>query len=96
MQLNLQVYIIDASNPLVGMQRIRERVSGVQYFLEHHCGLFYILTNASLGENKELCGEDYYLARCRVEDIQSANWQVRFLHINFLNWNPCCCISDVL
>ncbi|XP_060669574.1 uncharacterized protein LOC107429092 [Ziziphus jujuba] len=70
-----EVYIIDASNPLVGMQRIRERVSGVQYFLEHHCGLFYILTNASLGENKELCGEDYYLARCRVEDIQSANWQ---------------------
>lgn len=78
------------------MQRIRERVSGVQYFLEHHCGLFYFLTNAPLDANKELCGKDYYLARCRVEDVQSANWQVRFLRINFLKWNPRCYIYNVL
>ncbi|KAF3431635.1 hypothetical protein FNV43_RR26366 [Rhamnella rubrinervis] len=71
----ITVYIIDASNPFGGMQRIRERVSGVQYFVEHHCGVFYILTNSPLHENMQWCGKDYYLARCRVEDVQSTNWQ---------------------
>ncbi|KAJ7943291.1 protease 2 [Quillaja saponaria] len=70
-----EVYLIDAANPLGDLQRIRKRVSGVQYFLEHHYGLFYILTNAPLPENKNWSGEDYYLVRCRVEDIESTNWQ---------------------
>lgn len=77
--LKLQVYIIEAANPSGGLQKIRERVSGVQYFLEHHHGVFYILTNAPLCGNKEWSGENYYLARCPVEDIQSVNWQVRFV-----------------
>ncbi|XP_038692383.1 dipeptidyl aminopeptidase BI [Tripterygium wilfordii] len=70
-----EVYVIDATNPQDGLRRIRKRVSGVQYFLEHHHGLFYILTNAPLNGNKEWSGGNYYLARCQVEDIQSASWQ---------------------
>ncbi|KAL5828577.1 hypothetical protein ACOSQ3_018045 [Xanthoceras sorbifolium] len=71
----ITVYLIDAANPLAGLQRIRKRVSGVQYFLEHHYGLFYILTNAPLSENEKWSSGDYYLARCRIEDIHMANWQ---------------------
>lgn len=68
--------MIDATNPQAGLQRVRERVSGMQYFLEHHHDFFYILTNAPSSENIECSGHEYYLARCRVEDIQSSNWQV--------------------
>ena len=75
MQLKLQVYVIDATNPSNGIHKIRERVSGAQYFLEHHYGLFYILTNTPL-ENGQWSGENYYLARCPVEDTRSAKWQV--------------------
>lgn len=80
MLLNLQAYIIDASNPLNRLQKIRERTSHVQYFLEHHYGFFYILTNAPLSE-KEWSGEGYYLSRCRVKDIKSARWEVSFASI---------------
>ncbi|XP_050223257.1 uncharacterized protein LOC126673230 [Mercurialis annua] len=67
-----EVYVIEAANPLHGLQRVHKRVSGVQYFLEHHSGSFYILTNAPLsGWN----GENYYLATCQVEDIQTRKWQ---------------------
>lgn len=74
-----QVYVIDAANPLDGLRRVCERVCGVQYFLEHHYGIFYILTNAPLSENMECSGGNYYLAKCRVEDIQPENWQVTFV-----------------
>ncbi|KAJ6357038.1 hypothetical protein OIU78_005014 [Salix suchowensis] len=69
------VYVIDATNPLDGLQRVRERVSGVRYFLEHHYGVFYILTNAPLSESEDLSDGNYYLAQCQVEDIQSSDWQ---------------------
>ncbi|KAM1102541.1 hypothetical protein ACFX14_011401 [Malus domestica] len=65
----------NAANPLDGLQRIWKRVSGVQYFLEHHHGLFYVLTNAPLSENKVWSGEGYYLASCRGEDLPTSNWQ---------------------
>lgn len=68
----IQVYIIDANNPQDGLQKVHTRVSGVQFFLEHHKGFFYILTNAS---QKELFDTNYYLARCHVKDIHLANWQ---------------------
>ncbi|KAM7265070.1 hypothetical protein ACFE04_002753 [Oxalis oulophora] len=73
----ITVFVIDTTNPLGGLQRIRERVSGVQYFLEHHYGMFYILTNAPIsGAHKECTeGGGYYLARCPAEDIFSADWQ---------------------
>lgn len=61
-----------------GLRRIHKRVSGVQYFLEHHSDFFYILTNASLSGHMDSLREGYLLARCRVEHIQSNNWQVWF------------------
>lgn len=67
--------MIDATNPLGGLRRVHKRVSGVQYFLEHHYGFFYILTNSPLSENEECSGGDYYLARCQAEKLYSANWQ---------------------
>ncbi|KAK9266777.1 hypothetical protein L1049_012665 [Liquidambar formosana] len=73
-QVQRMVYVIDATNPQDGLRRIHKRVPGVQYFLEHHYGFFYVLTNAPLCETKFSCG-DFYLARCRVEDIQSGDWQ---------------------
>uniref|UniRef100_A0A9I9D2W5 Prolyl endopeptidase n=1 Tax=Cucumis melo TaxID=3656 RepID=A0A9I9D2W5_CUCME len=74
-QTFVNVYIIDANNSLGGLQRIHERIPGIQYFLEHHHGFFYILTNAPLEKNVDCLEEDYYVARCRVEDIKSADWQ---------------------
>ncbi|XP_048228684.1 protease 2 isoform X3 [Ricinus communis] len=68
----LLVYVIDAANPLDDLQRVYKRVSGVQYFLEHHSGSFYILTNAPLSGQ---ASGNYYLATCQVEDIQSCKWQ---------------------
>lgn len=56
-----------------------KRVSGVQYFLEHHHGIFYVLTNAPMSEIMEWSGEGYYLARCCLEDLLSCNWQVNFV-----------------
>lgn len=56
-----------------------KRVSGVQYFLEHHHGIFYVLTNAPMSEIMEWSGEGYYLARCCLEDLLSCNWQVYFV-----------------
>lgn len=82
MVFSLKVYIIDATKPQDGLRRIHKRAPGVQYFLEHHSGYFYVLTNAPLRERKFSCG-NYYLAMCRVEDIQSASWQVNFLHYFF-------------
>ncbi|XP_023550805.1 uncharacterized protein LOC111808835, partial [Cucurbita pepo subsp. pepo] len=70
-----EVYIIDANNSLSGLQRIHKRIPGIQYFLEHHRGFFYILTNAPLEKKGDCSKEDYYVAQCRVEDIKSANWQ---------------------
>ncbi|KAL2546592.1 Prolyl oligopeptidase family protein [Forsythia ovata] len=71
----ITVYVINATDLKAGLQRFCERVSGVQYFLEHHCGFFYILTNAPLSEDKKFSGNGYYLARCQVEDVRSANLQ---------------------
>ncbi|XP_071708962.1 uncharacterized protein [Rutidosis leptorrhynchoides] len=75
------VYVIDANNPKDGLRKIHDRVSGVQFFLEHHKGFFYILTNAPLASENELLDRKYYLARCCVDDVQSTSWQVIFLLI---------------
>lgn len=80
-----QVYVIDSVNPSNGLQKLCNRTSGVQYFVEHHSGFFYILTNAPIPES-QWSGQGYYLARCRVEDIESAKLQVffiSFVHPNF-------------
>lgn len=74
--------MIDAANPLDGLQKVWKRVSGVQFFLEHHHGLFYVLTNAPLSESKKWSGEGYYLASCRLQDLLSSNWQVNSVLIH--------------
>lgn len=78
----LQVYVINATNLQSGIQRFCKRVSGVQYFLEHHHGFFYVLTNShNVGEETPSSGE-YYLARCPVENLQSTCLQVCILPSN--------------
>ncbi|GAA0139791.1 serine protease [Lithospermum erythrorhizon] len=72
--LKLQVYVIDSGNLKAGLQRFCQRVSGVQYFLEHHHGFFYVLTNAPTKENDSDI-EGYCLARCRVKDMPFPNLQ---------------------
>ncbi|XP_022881867.1 uncharacterized protein LOC111398932 isoform X4 [Olea europaea var. sylvestris] len=72
---SFMVYFINSMDPETGLQRFCRRFSGVQYFLEHHYGFFYILTNAPMRDDKKFSGNGYYLARCRVEDVQSANFQ---------------------
>ncbi|KAI8023051.1 hypothetical protein LOK49_LG03G00957 [Camellia lanceoleosa] len=57
------------------LRSLCKRVPGVQYLLEHHCGFFYVLTNASLSEDKESPNENYYLGRCQVKDTHFGNWQ---------------------
>lgn len=73
--IKLQVYVISTKRVNDGLCLVRKRVSGVQYFLEHHYGFFYILTNAPLeGSNSTVDG--YYLARCIAEKSSIAEWQV--------------------
>ncbi|XP_047971308.1 dipeptidyl aminopeptidase BI [Salvia hispanica] len=74
-----EVWFINASNPHAGLQRFCRRVSGVQYFLEHHRGIFYVLTNAPTCKDKKFSGIGLYLARCRVEDAQSTNLEDFFI-----------------
>ncbi|WZZ68433.1 hypothetical protein YC2023_079803 [Brassica napus] len=73
-----EVYIVNAEKPLAGLRRARERAPGVQCFLEHHNGFFYILTNAHTDAASEWSGEGYYLSRCLVEEVESSEWQVVF------------------
>ncbi|XP_028085498.1 uncharacterized protein LOC114286512 isoform X1 [Camellia sinensis] len=74
-----EVYAIDAINMQGGLRSLCKRVPGVQYFLEHHSGFFYVLTNASLSEDKESPNENYYLGRCQVKDTHFGNWQTIIL-----------------
>ncbi|KAL3631269.1 hypothetical protein CASFOL_024253 [Castilleja foliolosa] len=68
-----EVYVINASKPKDGLQRFCKRVSGVQYFLEHHSKYFYLLTNAPTCKDKKFSGDGYYLARCRDDDDARAD-----------------------
>ncbi|CAA0825569.1 Prolyl oligopeptidase family protein [Striga hermonthica] len=66
-------YFFNAANPQIGLQRFCKRVSGVQYFLEHHSGYFYALTNADKSNIKKFSGNGYYLTRCQDGNPQAAN-----------------------
>ncbi|KAI3867369.1 hypothetical protein MKX03_036496 [Papaver bracteatum] len=70
-----EVYVIDANNPQERLRRVRKRLAGTQYFVEHHYGYFYILTDTPSEENNYLIDGGYYLARCKAENIESAKWQ---------------------
>lgn len=94
--LQLQVFIINATNPDSGLQRFCQRVSGVQYFLEHNRGFFYVLTNAQTSKCNKFSGSGYYLARCEVEGAQSANLKVSFIYSLGLCYLPdACCYSGL-
>ncbi|CAN1137423.1 Protease 2 [Linum perenne] len=71
----ITVYVIDAARPLDGLERICNRVSDVQCFVEHHYGSFFILTNAPLSENKEIADGSYYLVTCRTDHVHSNDLQ---------------------
>ncbi|CAN1137429.1 Dipeptidyl aminopeptidase BI [Linum perenne] len=75
LSFSLQVYVIDAARPLDGLERICNRVSDVQCFVEHHYGSFFILTNAPLSENKEIADGSYYLVTCRTDHVHSNDLQ---------------------
>ncbi|XP_039059867.1 protease 2 [Hibiscus syriacus] len=70
-----EVYVIDSTDPLNDLQKVHNRIPGIQYFLEHHFGFFYILTNAPMKENMKCSNEGLCLARCQVGAIQSTTWQ---------------------
>ncbi|XP_057543119.1 uncharacterized protein LOC130821389 [Amaranthus tricolor] len=70
-----EVYIIDAAYPFDSLRRVHKRVDGVQYFLEHHHDFFYVLTNHPCDEIEKLHCGNLYLGICRVEDINTTNWQ---------------------
>jgi hypothetical protein len=85
----LQVYVMESGNVREGLWPVKKRTKKVQYFLEHHNGYFYILTNAPL-EDIETSVEGYYLARCRAEKSLIDRWQVlppSTMFINLLTQN---------
>ncbi|KAK9676062.1 hypothetical protein RND81_11G051300 [Saponaria officinalis] len=70
-----EVFVLDAISPLDSLRRVHKRVDGVQYFLEHHQGCFYVLTNYPSAEVGTLQRESFYIGVRRVEDKDSTNWQ---------------------
>lgn len=73
--MSLQVYVMESGHVRGGLWPVQKRSDKVQYFLEHHNGFFYILTNAPL-EGTETANGGYYLARCRAEKSEMDKWQV--------------------
>ncbi|KAK1272661.1 hypothetical protein QJS04_geneDACA016534 [Acorus gramineus] len=70
---HLPIYVIDGSNLQNRFWPVKKRVPGVQYFLEHHHGCFYVLTNAPSEYAGSFAGH-YYIARCKDEELQLASW----------------------
>lgn len=73
--MSLQVHVMESGHVRGGLWPVQKRSDKVQYFLEHHNGFFYILTNAPL-EGTETANGGYYLARCRAEKSEMDKWQV--------------------
>ncbi|KAI4989934.1 hypothetical protein ZWY2020_038297 [Hordeum vulgare] len=71
----ITVYVMESGNVREGLWPVQKRTNKVQYFLEHHNGFFYILTNAPLKDTGTTV-EGYYLARCRAEKSLMDKWQV--------------------
>ncbi|PUZ71152.1 hypothetical protein GQ55_2G291400 [Panicum hallii var. hallii] len=70
-----EVFVMESDNVREGLWPIRKRADKVQYFLEHHNGFFYILTNAPVNDT-EMTTEGYYLARCQAENSLVDRWQI--------------------
>ncbi|CAM6122299.1 unnamed protein product [Calypogeia fissa] len=71
-----EVYLINAEDPAGDLQLVKGRKSGVQYFVEHHEGFLYVLTNDVLNATcpPEVSG-NYQLVRCPYKQLSSHNWQ---------------------
>ncbi|KAL2620360.1 hypothetical protein R1flu_000565 [Riccia fluitans] len=71
-----EVYLVDADDPEAGLQLVEKRRVGVQYFIEHHQGFLYILTNRRpTTESVSDAPGDYRLVRCQLQDLRSEHWQ---------------------
>jgi hypothetical protein len=66
--------VIKSDNVRKGLWTIRKCADQVQYFLEHHSGFFYIITNAPL-KDAETPTEGYHLTS-RTEKSLVDKWQV--------------------
>ncbi|KAL3681564.1 hypothetical protein R1sor_024520 [Riccia sorocarpa] len=71
-----EVYLVDADDPYADLQLVEKRTPGVQYFLEHHEGFLYILTNrqSAIDADSAMAG-DYRLVRCNIEDLGRQDWE---------------------
>nr|XP_024372185.1 uncharacterized protein LOC112280668 isoform X2 [Physcomitrium patens] len=63
-----EVHLVDARNPGGKVRIVEPRRSEVEYFVEHHDGFLYILTNSGLSPN-------YRLVRCPVSTPGSDHWE---------------------
>lgn len=63
---------MDARNPGGKVRIVEPRRSEVEYFVEHHDGFLYILTNSGLSPN-------YRLVRCPVSTPGSDHWEVNLI-----------------
>jgi oligopeptidase B len=60
---------VDARNPEGSIRIVERRRSEVEYFVEHHDGFLYILTNLGPCPN-------YRLVRCPIQTPAAKHWQV--------------------
>jgi protease II len=65
----MQVHLVDAKNPRGRIQRVECRRPNVEYYVEHHGGYLYILTNSGPSPN-------YRLVRCPIQTSASEFWEV--------------------
>lgn len=71
--LVLQVYLINAADPLSGLTLIWECEPHAHCIVEHHRGFFYLFTNAARSGTPV---DSHYLLCCAAGDIKSRNWEV--------------------
>ncbi|XP_078431787.1 prolyl oligopeptidase family protein [Wolffia australiana] len=69
-----EVYVVDSSKEQNELMLVQKRVFGVQYFVEHHHGFLYILTNSSSSDTVRHL-EGYHLVRCSAEKFPLSRFQ---------------------
>ena len=70
---------MDARNPEGNIRIVEPRKSEVEYFVEHHDGFLYILTNLGPSSN-------YRLVRCPVQTPAAKHWEVNSTVSPASNW----------
>lgn len=78
MNPTFQVFLIDAADPLSGMELIWECEGLAHCIVEHHLGDLYLFTDASKGREPV---DSHYLLRSPLKvDSTSRTWEVGFVH----------------